>query len=507
MDGHGRCTRKCKTSQYRVGNSVTLLGVGCAAYFLFTRALFHPGLIDGHDSMAYPARLVEFSRSGFPPLWAPDLSGGRGQPLFEFCPPLIYAVALPFWKLGAGLACSLQIALVVLIAVGALSVFGVGRQLGFSRWASLGASVAWLWAPYQSIDLYVSVRMAEMSALCVAPLGLYALLAWPWPFAAFALALLPLAHNAIALLTFPVFIVISSSRGAGRCSPRALAGAVGLSAYFWLPGLFEMQYVRPELLRTDFFDYHGHFIWFNQLVWGHWQFGYSPTGMDYSLGLPHIALAIGGIVYAFRDRLRTSECSSSDTNRDAVLRQRHAAHDWRGLAWLALSRLRRGTPARTRLAFTFAAASIIGAFLALGYSAPIWDHIPILQYFQFPWRTLALPGLFLPLLSLWAFEAMFHVKRGQVLIILTVALLIAVNIQHAAPKDYIQLNDSWWTPANIAASGYESTTRGEYQPRDDAAWSYLRGPTPVRRIGKIISLSTLLGLLLAAIRKGEPPPS
>jgi len=403
--------------------------------------------------------------------------------------------------------------------------------------------------------------MAEMAALCVAPLGLYVLLAWPWYFAAFALALLPLAHNAIALLMFPTFIAISSSRGTGWRSPRALAGAVGLSAYFWLPALFEMQYVRPELLRTDFFDYHRHFIWLNQLVWGHWQFGYSPLGMDYALGLPHIALALTGLFFAYgvanhRDRatrwnlgnwLRprprqlsmgrptcSDEMGSQSILLDSPWRLRNQAHplaacaaaaslrrviyafhdqlraspgdpsdsnsrERQGPARLALSRLWRGDSDSERISLVcaFAAASIIGAFLATGYSTPVWDHISILQYFQFPWRTLALPALFMPLLSLWAFEAMFHVKHGHILIILTIAILIAVNLSHAQPKGYINLNDAYFTPANIAASGWETTTRGEYEPEDAATRDYLSHPTPIRRIGKAISLGTVFVLMLA----------
>ncbi len=69
---------------------------------LFTRALFAGHLLDGHDSLAYPPRLTEFAKvlgdHQFPPVWAPDLGSGHGQPLFEFAPPLIYAAAMPFFE-------------------------------------------------------------------------------------------------------------------------------------------------------------------------------------------------------------------------------------------------------------------------------------------------------------------------------------------------------------------------------------------------------------------------
>ena len=121
---------------------------------LFTRALFRGSLLDGHDSLAYPPRLTEFAKvlsdHQFPPVWAPDLGSGHGQPLFEFAPPLIYAMALPFFDAGMTLANSLQFGLAILFALGAIAVFLIGRKLSFSRIASIGAAAAWLFAPLSS---------------------------------------------------------------------------------------------------------------------------------------------------------------------------------------------------------------------------------------------------------------------------------------------------------------------------------------------------------------------
>ena len=94
----------------------------------------------------------------------------------------------------------------MLFAIGAIAVYLIGRRLSFSRVASVGAAAAWLFAPYQALDLYVSVRMAEASALGVAPLGLLGLMTalerpalWYVAIARSRSHWLPLAHNAIAL--------------------------------------------------------------------------------------------------------------------------------------------------------------------------------------------------------------------------------------------------------------------------------------------------------------------
>jgi hypothetical protein len=414
-----------------------------ALILLFTRALFRGALIDGHDSLAYPARLTEFAKiigeHQFPPVWAPDLSSGHGQPLFEFSPPLIYALASPFLKLGMSLADSLQLGLAMLFAIGAIAVYLIGRRLSFSPIASLGAAAAWLFAPYQAIDLFVSVRMAEASALAIAPLallGLMTVLECPAllnvVLAAFALALLPLAHNAIALLMFPIFSIIVVARSAiserplrtGIAGSAVLAGGMGLSAFFWLPALIEKDFVKANLLRTDFFNWRVHIISPWQLLWGYWGFGYSVAGphdgISFSLGLIHIALAIAGVAIGVR----------------------------------ALSRTRRLD------AIVFAGAALVGALLATTWTSIVWEHVATLQYFQFPWRTLCVPALFIPLLALYVFD-----RIGAKATVAVIVLIALVNLTHTQPKGYLSYDDEYFYPASIVKTGYETTTRGEYEPR------------------------------------------
>jgi len=130
---------------------------------LFTRSLFRGNLLDGHDSLAYPPRLTEFAKilsdHQFPPVWAPDLGSGHGQPLFEFAPPLIYAMALPFFKAGLTLANSLQFGMAILFALGAIAVFLIGCKLSFSRVASIGAAAAWL---YALIRRWISTSVGDL---------------------------------------------------------------------------------------------------------------------------------------------------------------------------------------------------------------------------------------------------------------------------------------------------------------------------------------------------------
>ena len=410
---------------------------------LFTHTLLSGNLLDGHDSTEYPPRLTEFAKilsdHQFPPVWAPDLGRGHGQPLFEFAPPLIYAAALPFFKAGLSLADSLQFGLAILFALGAIAVFQLGRRLSFSRVASIGAAAAWLFAPYQALDIYVCGRFAESSAIAVAPialLGLFNAIQQPTvinvALGAIAMAMVPLAHNAIALLMFPVFAVIVAVRAAisdqrlktAAAGASVLLGGLGLSAFFWLPALLERNFVKTNLLLSDILSWTNYIIYPSQLIWSPWGFGYAargPTnGISYSLGLVHIALAVAGLLIAIRVANRTKRI-------DAIV---------------------------------FAFAATTGALLATDLSWEVWERVATLQYLVYPWRTLCIPALFMPLLALYAFE-----RIGPRLTSLAIVMLVLMNAAHLAPKGIKTYDEAYYSADIIAQKGINTTTREEYEPR------------------------------------------
>ena len=344
---------------------------------------------------------------------------------------MIYATALPFFKAGATLANSLQFGLAILFALGAIAIFLIGRKLSFSRVASIGAAAAWLFAPYQALDIYICGRFAESAAIAVAPIALLALLeALQRPtiitviLGALAVAMLPLAHNAIALLMFPAFAALIAVRAAisdhrlktAVAGASVLVGGLGLSAFFWLPALLERDFVKTDLLRTGFLNWTNYIISPSQLFWSPWGYGYAargPTnGISYSLGLGHIALAVAGILIAIR-----------------------AANLTRRLD-----------------AMVFAGASIVGALLATDLSWTIWAHTATLQYLVYPWRTLCVPALFMPLLALYAFD-----RIGPRLASAAIVALVLLNIAHTQPKGIQTYDEAYYSSDLIAQKGINTT--------------------------------------------------
>ena len=145
-------------------------------------------------------------------------------------------------------------------------------------------------------------RFAESAAIAVVPVALLGLLtAVQRPTAinvalgALAVAMLPLAHNAIALLMFPAFAALVAVRSAvsdhrlktAAAGASVLVGGLGLSAFFWLPALLERDFVKTELLRIGLLNWTNYIISPSQLLWSPWGYGYAMrgpmNGISYSL--------------------------------------------------------------------------------------------------------------------------------------------------------------------------------------------------------------------------------
>lgn len=453
----------------------------CAGFVLLTivalRPLFHGKLVAGHDATEYPPRLVELARSfadgHFPPVWAADLGTGYGQPLFEFAPPLVYLSALPFYSLGAKLTNALQWGLVLLHTLGAFAIYRLARGLGASSIAALGVVAAWLFAPYTALDLYVRGAFAEASAFAMAPLASWLLHRCisrgslpSIAAAAVSVALVILGHNGAAILIMPALCALvlglqATTRGR-IAGASAVALGLGLSAYFWLPALLEKSFVKTDLLREGFLHWSQHSVSWRQLLYSPWGHGLSGVGTDdgmsFAVGIPQLLLAAGGLLVALRAR----------------------------------------GPAR-RFAVSLSLVAFVGMFLATTSSSAIWQRAPTLQYLAYPWRALMLPGLCLPLLSVWLLARLR--ARWQ---LLAIAVVVCTNIGHTEPRDYLTFDEEYYAPESIAQKGITTSTREEYAPRTAQASLPF---TPIKLLGEIDVLSQQLATAKQELRVQARAPT
>jgi len=199
--------------------------------------------------------------------------------------------------------------------------------------------------------------------------------------AAIGYAAVHLSSNLVALLFTPVLglymVVLAYGQVREQEGARAkivawvramipagvgLVLGVALAAFFILPALTENKFVNLDQWFAGYYDFHDHFVYFSQLFDQRWGFGISTPGPDdtisYQLGLVLFALA----ALAF----------------------------WR---WL-----RRDTGKQLEIGFWLLV--LVGSvWLTTAASTLAWDHIPMVDAAQFPWRYLTLSVLALAVLA------------------------------------------------------------------------------------------------------------
>jgi len=358
------------------------------AFFAIWPLLKYASLPQETDAELHIFRLAELSyliRGGeFYPRWAPNFFHGYGYPIFNYYAPLVYYVALLFELLPwFSPVAAVKAVFVLGMLIGSVSSYGFVRD----NWGRAGGYVAaglFVLAPYVAyVDPHARGVLAEAFAIGLLPLAFWTLdrlskqwTVWRWLTAVFTIAAVILSHNLMALLGFGMLCVyvgwrlVMSWRGwSDKIDSRsrtallvALGLGLGLASFFWLPVLIERNDVNLNTLigQGDNYDFHTHFLsWWEMLTWSRMlDWGASEPLYYFNLGVPQWALAGLGVVLWALNRVR---------------QRAHLAY------------------------FVVSAAGLI--FLMLPASAFVWENMPLLPYFQFPWRMLGATSVMLAVLG------------------------------------------------------------------------------------------------------------
>ena len=419
----------------RSGPLLPLL-LGMALVYL---PLLWRGLPVGHDWLFELRRVVEFGSAlaagDVPPGWAPGLYGGYGSPIFLFYAPL-HMLAASLLALCTGSSeLGIRLALLLTAGVGFWSArLLLLRATGSVSAARLSAGF-YVLHPYVIGDAFLRNAHAEFTALCLLPAAGAALLGArerPWRAAlgiAAGLAAVLLAHNLTALVAAAALAAGAVLVHGPEREPRtwiAIAGGtalgLALAAFFWLPALLLSELVRPEELLVGKFDFH------NQFPPARSVFGYAQF---YAAGLLQPAVLVAACV--------------------VLVRQSPEG-------------------ARDRLLIGALAAAALLLFLLTPYSTLLWEHVPFMPFFQFPWRLLGPLALAVALAGALAFAEVERRlgPRRALLLEAGLALLVLLN---AGPR----LGQVEWAAPGAAEASLErgplrersdgATVRDEYLPR------------------------------------------
>jgi hypothetical protein len=362
---------------------------------------------DAHHSVFFLVEFDQSLRDQFPwPVWSPDHALGFGYPLWLVYAPLSYYVAEVFHLLGLGFTAAVKAAWAFCFLVGAAGMYRLAR-----RWwgpaAALIAALAYTYAPYHLVQIYVRAALAEFAALAWFPWVLLAFAAlWDDPrprraaLAALAFGALLLIHTVSALIFVPVLlaflgfkIVLSwwrrrrvasletaadPHRGRRAMLWSAVALVLGglLGGIFWLPMFAERAYIVESQWVPSTYEYAANFVYPSQFFDPAWGFGYSVPGpndgMSFQLGVIAAVGAAIGVLAALGLLRRTQRPGDAP---DAL-----------------------PLPSRAEALF-LAGVSLLALFAMTPASKVIWDALPLVSLVQFPWRLLAVTVTTLALLA------------------------------------------------------------------------------------------------------------
>lgn len=400
---------------------------------------FNPSFFPTHDGVWVPVRLAEMIRElkdlQIPPRMSGYLNHGYGYPLFNFAYPFPYYLGTLFYLLGFGLVGSTKLLFALTVPLSGLFMYLLSKHVWKSSLAGVVSAILYMFLPYRIVDLYARGSIGESLSFVLFPVILYLALTKRWLLLSVSIAVLITTHNIMAILYLPIFIILFFILSDFQFSALrhlilyTLLG-FGLSAYFWLPALFEKQYIA--LSKIPIADRFLYFVKPLELVIPKWGYGLptNPDGFGYQLGIPQTI----AFVFAFL---------------------------------LALIK-------KSKAVLSICFLIIFLIFMMLEAANPLWQ-LPFLKEINYPWTLLA------PLGFLIAFLSGFLTKNklSKIVVIFLSIFAIAFTHPHAKPSSFTSYEDSFYQ-SNDATT----TSSDELMP----LWV---NPKPSSRPSQISSLQTL----------------
>lgn len=350
----------------------------------------------------------------FPPRWATDMHFGYGSPFLGFNYQLPYYLGYLGHLARLPNIVIFKFLLAFSVIFGAIGMYSAGLVITGSILFSLFVAVLYSYTPYQAIDHFVRGSLGEVFALALFPwiyLTGYFLVKKPDTFKTIVLgiflSLLLLSHQPAALVAIPFFTIIFFSSAMLPLLKSLIVG-LALSAYYWIPVIFEKKYI----ITSGPFNYFDQFPFIKQLIYSPWSYqGANPFSSDtfsFQIGVVNLLILAFSLVYFVSGLVKKSKSS------------------------LEL-RFFRSTLFMT----------LISIFLMNIRSDFIWRFLPLLQQIQFPWRLLMFTTLFTPFLFLLTVKNLPRRITNPITLILLV-LSILVNVGYFRPGLIVERDDLYY---------------------------------------------------------------
>jgi hypothetical protein len=407
------------------------LAITLVLTFISVMPLLKSGLPPTHDGEYHVIRFYEFYKTltdgHLYPRWAPDLNYGFGVPLFNFVYPLPNYVASLLHFFGFSFIDSFKFNMVLASFVGAVFTYLWSKGF-YGKLGGLISSVLYTYSPYHFLDIYIRGSVGEVWALGLFPAFLWSITKYIKEqekrfaiISSVVLALVIFSHNILALMFFPfallyiIFLTYQSKERRHLIFNAAyiILLGLGLSSIFWLPALLERQFVRG----LEVFDYSFHFPEIYELIIPSWGSGFSGGSLrdtlSFQIGIANLLALVLSLVAV-------------------ILGRKNKERSWLSLFFLGWF--------------------FLTLFLMLSISKPLWQNVPFINYFQFPWRFLSLEILIISFLA----GNIVYLRKGKVITWFIVSLSFLLGIGYTGVAYYHQRDDGYYTKRSNFIDGTNS---------------------------------------------------
>jgi len=278
-------------------------------------SIFRNGTYQSGDLPVHTSYLINFYenlKNGILlPRWTPFLCGGRGCPVFMFEYILPYYIGSFFHLLGFSFLNSMKILLALSFILSGLGMY-LWLKTEFNEDSAFAGSLFYLFAPYHLEDLHFRVSVGEVLSFAPLPFIFYflSLLIKTGKVKYFFLVILSiilliLSHSSITVAALPILLVygfikiFQTKHKNFKLSLKFVLSiffAVGLSALYWLPGLTEIKYDWSSLSAKI-----GGFREIGEFLYSPARYGFLFQGnrgeLRLIIGYPHL-FAIGLCLFA-----------------------------------------------------------------------------------------------------------------------------------------------------------------------------------------------------------------
>ncbi len=407
-------------------------------------ALFVPGYFGASDDI-HIAWLHQMHRSlisgQIPPRYVPDLSFRFGYPLFNFVFPLPFYLAEIFNLFGLSLVDSIKAVFVLSIPLSVYFMYLLAKELS-NKFVALAAGVLYAYTPYRATDLYVRGAIGEILSFVFLPLIILSIIKvfkderrWIGV-GAIAIAGLILTHNIAAYMFIPtsillIIILIFVNNDIYTIKNYLIMYLFGffISIYFWLPAILDSRLMKFDTV----FNFYDHFPTIKQLITPYFGYGASVPGpydgMSFFVGLFNLLAVAFGILILV-------------------------------LKWKKMDKFVKS------LFVWMISVFMISIFMMNHRSALVWENVPLIQYFQFPWRFLMLTTFLSPLFLI----TLSYFSKRLILSVVLIALIIFSTFRYFHPQDYLGRTDEYYL--------------NRYIPYPDASTEYLETSEEYLRLTK-----------------------